>query len=306
MFLFNEAISLLGLNEILLQGRKFTLSNLQPFPLSKKLDWIFTSSSWVLAYPNTTAKALDMTPSDHTPCVVSIFTNIPRSKIFRFENFWLLSEQFPEILQNCWDVPVHHDDCAKIITAKFKSLRKTLKEWQASKTGLKTLTANTRLILQFLEVLGEYRDLSLEEWNFLNLLKSHLLALLEQQKLFWKQRGSIKWVKFGDAGTKFFHANTTIRHRGNLITELHAEDGTIVSDHNEKEKLLWEDFKLRLGTSEFNGLVVDPGLFIQFNDNLLTLKDPFSQEEIDGIIRAIPNDKSPGPDGFNNEFLKKS
>lgn len=38
MFRFNSAISTLGLNEIKLQGRKFTWSNIQPSPLLEKLD----------------------------------------------------------------------------------------------------------------------------------------------------------------------------------------------------------------------------------------------------------------------------
>lgn len=120
-----------------------------------------------------------MTPSDHTPCIVTIVTTIPKSKIFRFENFWLLSEQFPEILASCWATSTHQLDCAKSLTAKFKLLMKKLKEWQASKTGLRTIIANTRSVLQFIEILGEYRDLSIEEWNFKDILKEHLISLLE-------------------------------------------------------------------------------------------------------------------------------
>lgn len=40
-------------------------------------------------------------------------------------------------------------------------------------------------------------------------------------------------------------------------------------------------------------------------DNLNILEEPFEPEEIDNIIKALPNDKTLGPDGFNNEFLKK-
>jgi hypothetical protein len=155
-----------------------------------------------------------MAPSDHTPCVVTIATNIPKSRFFRFENYWLLDEQFPVILTECWADTNHHTDCAKALTTKFKALRKKLKDWQASKIGLKTIIANTKTILQFLEVLGEFRDLSVEEWNFKELLKEHLISLLKKQRIYWKQRGTINWVKLGDAGTSFFHANATIRHRG--------------------------------------------------------------------------------------------
>ena len=40
--------------------------------------------------------------------------------------------------------------------------------------------------------------------------------------------------------------------------------------------------------------------------DLEALCDPFSTEEIDAIILDLPNDKSPGPDGFNNLFFKKA
>ena len=159
---------------------------MQPSPLLEKLDWVFTSSSWTISYPNTTTKSLDMTPSNHTPCVVSISTAIPKSKVFRFENFWMLNEQFIEVVSKSWATPNHHTDRAKSLTAKLKLLRKKLKEWHAAKTRLKTLITNTRTVLQFLEVLGEYRDLSIEEWNLKEFLKNHLLELLEQQRIYWK------------------------------------------------------------------------------------------------------------------------
>jgi hypothetical protein len=69
----------------------------------------------------------------------------------------------------------------------------------------------------FWDLLFGCRDLSLQEWNFGVIIKNKLLVLLEQQKIYWRQRGAIKWVSLGDATTKFFHANATIRMRGNLI-----------------------------------------------------------------------------------------
>jgi hypothetical protein len=54
-----------------------------------------------------------------------------------------------------------------------------------------------------------------------------------------KQRGIIKWVKFGDEGTKFFHANATIKKRRNLITSLADNNGAIHSSHHIKAKILF-------------------------------------------------------------------
>jgi hypothetical protein len=40
--------------------------------------------------------------------------------------------------------------------------------------------------------------------------------------------------------------------------------------------------------------------------NLSELCLPFSMEEIDAIVLDFPNDKAPGPDGFNGFFVKKT
>jgi hypothetical protein len=32
---------------------------------------------------------------------------------------------------------------------------------------------------------------------------------------------------------------------------------------------------------------------------------PFSNEEIDGVVKNMKIDKSPWPDGFNTDFMKK-
>jgi hypothetical protein len=84
-----------------------------------------------------------------------------------------------------------------------------------------------------------------------------LISLLHQQRLYWRQRGTIKWVKLGDENTKFFHANASIRHRRNSITSLVDNDNNVVHGHEQKASLLWNDFKERLGTSSYNGMLFD-------------------------------------------------
>jgi hypothetical protein len=40
-------------------------------------------------------------------------------------------------------------------------------------------------------------------------------------------------------------------------------------------------------------------------EGLEELTAPFSRKEIDDVIKAMPSDRAPGPDGFNGLFLKK-
>lgn len=76
-------------------------------------------------------------------------------------------------------------------------------------------------------------------------------------------------------------------------------------DQNLKIDLIWNDFKERLRTSNFEQMLFDlDSLFVQDVD-LGSLEEPFSHQEVDEIIKQLPLDKFPSPDRFNNEFLKK-
>ena len=120
MYSFNEAINKLALIEIPLKGRNFTWSNMQDAPLLERIDQCFTSEHWTLTYPSTMALPLARTTSDHVPIVIKIGTSIPRSKIFRFENYGLKHPQFNEIVKNIWEQQVSETDNAKTISANFK------------------------------------------------------------------------------------------------------------------------------------------------------------------------------------------
>jgi exonuclease III len=129
MLLFNEVISAQGWVELPLRGRQFTWSNKQSSPLLERLDCFFTSASWTINYPDSSVSSLSMEPSDHVPCVVNITTSIPKTSIFRFENYWMEHEHFLAVVAHGWAVPTTQTDSAKILSAKFKNLRRVLKAW---------------------------------------------------------------------------------------------------------------------------------------------------------------------------------
>jgi hypothetical protein len=52
-------------------------------------------------------------------------------------------------------------------------------------------------------------------------------------------------------------------------------------------------------------MLFDTSFFSQPFNDLEKLCERFSHEEIDNIILELPLDNAPGPDGFNNLFLKK-
>jgi hypothetical protein len=43
----------------------------------------------------------------------------------------------------------------------------------------------------------------------------------------------------------------------------------------------------------------------QIVQSLSYLDEPFTMEEIEAVVKEMPTDRAPGPDGFNGLFMKK-
>jgi hypothetical protein len=113
-------------------------------------------------------------------------------------------------------------------------------------------------------------------------------------------------MQFGDENTKFFQAMAIERYRTNVISQIVDENGRMVTKHSEKSALFFQEFKRRLGTSVGISMQFELQQIIQPCNNLDELCQSFTHEEIDSIILDLPNDKAPGPDGFNNLFFMKA
>jgi exonuclease III len=238
MIRFSDAVSKLGLVEIPLSVQAYTWSNKQQNPLLERLDWFFISQVWSLEFPGTKAKTLARDVSDHVPCLITIKTDVPKPRVFIFENYWLQHNSFNSVFQKVWAIELHKTDPSIQLTAKLKTARKVLKDWQNRIPRLGTTIENTKSIIQLIDLIEENRDLDVHEWNFREILQNHFCTLLEWQKAYWKQRGFVRWVTSGDAETKFFHANATIRHRQNTISSLQVDDGQMITSHGAKERIL--------------------------------------------------------------------
>ena len=128
------------------------------------------------------------------------------------------------MVRNIWEQEVHEEDSAKNIAAKFKRLRKGLKNWAKTISNHKQIIQNINYMILFYDVIEEFRDLSTEESNGRKILIEHLKLINEQQRIYWKQRATIRNIKMGEANTKYFQAKATIKHRFNHIAVLRDEE----------------------------------------------------------------------------------
>ena len=207
-------------------------------------------------------------------------------------------------MRNIWSQETRQLDSAKTITAKFKRLRQGIKIWARNKSQIALYIKNTNDLISLFDMLEEFRELSTWEHNGRQSAKKHMFQLLKNQNAYWKQRATIRWAKFGEVNSKFFHTKATIKYRRNFIASIQDEYGNDQSDHKIKAAILERAFKQRLGNiapchDDFQLLsLINP------MNNLLDLETPFTKEEIDNVIKELPSDKTPGPDGFNTNFIK--
>ena len=184
---------------------------MQNDPLLEQLDWFFTSVNWTVDYPNTLVLPLAKITSDHIPCKVMIGTRIPKSNLFRFENFWPNHPGFLEVVQRGLASAVRNQrDSASIVAEKLKNVRYELKVWSRKLSNLSRLIDNCNKVIFFLDDLEDHRVLQTLERNFRSLIKEHMQTLLKFKTEYWRKRYTVQRIKLGDECTKFFHAMATV------------------------------------------------------------------------------------------------
>ena len=166
IFIFNDIISHLALQEIPIKGMSFTWSNMREDPLLEQLDWVFTSCQWTLSFPNTSANTMAKPISDHVPILVKVCTKIPKGHIFRFENHWFKQPGFLQMVKDSWTQPIRETSSAGTISAKFKRLRYACKHWGQKLAHIKLLIEKCNWVITFFDQLEEERCLSDPEFNF--------------------------------------------------------------------------------------------------------------------------------------------
>ncbi|XP_071678962.1 uncharacterized protein [Lolium perenne] len=97
----------------------------------------------------------------------------------------------------------------------------------------------------------------------------------------------------------------TDRCRRNSIALLKDVDGTDVTDHQLMAGMLLKEYKDRMGHSEPISMQFELSRILQKVDGLDDLTRPFESKEMDDVIKEMPVDRAPGPDGFNGLFVKR-
>jgi hypothetical protein len=97
----------------------------------------------------------------------------------------------------------------------------------------------------------------------------------------------------------------TTQKRKNHIQSITTTTGGTLTEHKDKADVLLQAYKERLGQTDNTSGAHNISSLLNISRNLEFLEAPFSAKEIDEVVADFPHNKSPGPDGFNAEFLQK-
>jgi len=127
---FNTCINSLALLELPLLDRLYTWSNKRSSPTLTRLDRAFLNMDFSCLFLDCTLTSRIRSTSDHVPLLLTLYTDIPRSSIFRFENARLKHPLFLDSTLPAWSAAQHRDDAARTLVARVKAYRQEVKVWK--------------------------------------------------------------------------------------------------------------------------------------------------------------------------------
>jgi hypothetical protein len=292
-------------------------------PTFQRLDRCFANAEWCMIYPRTSVFHLPMLNSDHAP-ILTLLDSHKRSttKPFRFENWWLLEDDYNSIAKNSWaksaNRPFHH---------KTRFLATDLKTWRRKKPRIdEQLNRIEDSILQAQSIHPSLQDYTLQD----HLARQHQ-QLIEKDEHFHLQRAKKNWAQLGDRNTKYFHQAIIKRTRKNRITFLQNPDGTESVTHDQLAQTLsnyfYDIFAVqatthhvhaeqagRADSSNTRGPRADnlphhsegPDNADLNQDQMRYTDSIPTMQELHSIIKHMRSNASPGPDGLNAAFYKSA
>ncbi|GKV30583.1 hypothetical protein SLEP1_g39383 [Rubroshorea leprosula] len=281
---FNDFILGVGLEEIPMVGRKFTWYKPDGTTMSK-LDRFLFSTKFLINFLNLSLRALNRDLSNHCPILLKSLNTDWGPKPFRSLNCWMNHEGFDVFVHDKWrSFEIDGWGCYKL-KEKLKMLKMELEAWNKEVFGGvdRNIDAAREEIKRLDEKEGNGGPTSME----IGKRKENFHKLMEWSKAkdsMVFQKSKQRWLKEGDANTKYFHGYIVHRRKQNGIIGLYS-NGEWIEDVSEGKELARNYFKGKFEEEKWSRPTLGDLQFKKISeaDNKFLISK-FSTEEIDEAV----------------------
>ncbi|KAJ6897722.1 hypothetical protein NC652_024515 [Populus alba x Populus x berolinensis] len=308
---FNNCISQSELIHIPYTGLKYSWQNGQHGcnTIQKKLDWVFGNHSLLSKWPAAHASFQPRCISDHSAMILHLcIPTRQRCVPFKFLNIWAARDDFMDVVGSSWQTPVSGNPMYQFTTKlhRLKPVFRTIHHHHTSDITSRVVRAKEAWFAaqHFLDE----NPTSVEAQQSERLLASRYMQFCKDEESYYKQRSRIQWLQLGDKNTAFFHKSLLHRQTRNKIHMMQDESGHIITDEQEIGQLATTYYQQILSapplpwTKDITNLY--PTTISETSTHTANLS--ISNDDIKNALFSIPDSKSPGPDGYNALFFKKS
>ena len=300
-----------GLDDLETRGVFFSWSNGRPEdPILRKLDRALGNDSWQQSFPDIIAMYEAPGDSDHAPCVVDfeVVSEIRKSS-FKYFSFFSTHPRFMGDIQAAWSE-------SSLMGSKMFSLKQRLKAVkkaciEINRVGFANIQQRAKEAMMNLKRVQEslltvptdslFREefVARKKWKFFE----------AAQNVFFIRKSRVRWLKDGDANTKFYFNSVVAHQARNAIRYLINAQGVKIINKAQIKDIVVSYFQNLLGAVSGEVTpwsVEDLRSLVTFRcsdeikEKLIMIP---SEEELKGVFFSMPKSKVPGPDGFLVEFF---
>ncbi|RYR68791.1 hypothetical protein Ahy_A03g015257 [Arachis hypogaea] len=201
-------------NPIFKQRRRTWQAIIESKDMMDEPSCFIVNWKWRQIFNHAKLIALPVISSDHCPLLLNIEPNQKVPRQFRYEAYWDDKEECKEVIRKGWTSKAQGENGTNLWKEPATASK-------ISKSGIGGASKEPMR-----------RLLDGKQQQEIENAKQRIRELWGQEEKYWAQRARVKWLKWGDRNTAFFHASTIQRRDRNRIDRLRDAKGRWVWGDN--------------------------------------------------------------------------